>query len=284
MAVADLIMWGTVGGGSGIGALGYVWLDKVLSKKKGPELIDGRTSDEWYEIIKGLGREEYERLSRGALDGLEESDKYGRWDVKPLLKGHYDKLMKEWYPNKYCSYCGNLKNSNGDCFWDGPCISRYRSANNICLDCGASYCKCPGIKTHPGAPVNPYRSKYQRVYKEIPVQNKIPSAPPRGVGAGTPVTRFVASRRKHYIAIMDIGYGSSKSAYRIVRDHENWLAGLDEIAAFQSRKGLQPTGRIDYQTKDALIRYLDAGNPWPVERPKAEIERIQRELQKWTNE
>lgn len=286
MAVGELIMWGAVGGGGGIGALAHVWVNKLMAKKKESALIDGRTPKEWYEILKDLGREEYERLSRGALDGLEESDKYGKWDIKPLLKDHYHTLMKEWYPNKYCSYCGNPKNSNGDCFWDGPCVGKYSRAQRSLLP--------PGIKTRPEASVNPYRAKSER---EVEVQIDHGSGVVRITPRATkqPVRQMHIwdagpTFRKHYIAIIDVGMrGTNERGYRIVRDDENWLAGRDEIGAFQTRKGLQPTGRIDFQTKDALIRYLDAGNPWPVEfpiirKPLNEIDKIHRELQKWTNE
>jgi len=94
-------------------------------------LVDGRTKDQWYEILRMLGKEEYEKLSRPALDGLEDSSEgYGAWDIKRLLNdADYAKVMRNWYPEKYCEFCGHTKigpdgvasatGSCGDIF--GPC-------------------------------------------------------------------------------------------------------------------------------------------------------------------
>lgn len=100
--------------------------------------IDGRTQKEWYDLISVMTKEEYERLSRPALDGLEDSsDGYGGWDIKRLLtNSDYHKIMRGWYPDKYCSFCDGFTNGiPGNCMWDGPChgyaADKWRRDNEI---------------------------------------------------------------------------------------------------------------------------------------------------------
>lgn len=89
-----------------------------------PVQVDGRTHDEWYELIKVMSKEEYERLSRPALDGLEGSTEgYGGWDAESLVgRNNFIKLREQWYPEKHCKYCGAFTDGiPGNCMWDGPC-------------------------------------------------------------------------------------------------------------------------------------------------------------------
>lgn len=84
----------------------------VLRRPKAiePVKIDGRTHSEWYDLIKGMGREEFERLRRPALDGLEDSaEGIGGWDVKRLLGNElYKQLQKDFYPERVCKHCNTL--------------------------------------------------------------------------------------------------------------------------------------------------------------------------------
>lgn len=82
-------------------------------KEAAPVEIDGRTPQQWFEIIKMMGKEEFERLSRPALDGLEDSaEGIGGWNVKELLgEALLIKLRREFYPEQFCSTCDR---ENGD--------------------------------------------------------------------------------------------------------------------------------------------------------------------------
>lgn len=101
MAVAELIWAGSLFIGSG----GFYTISHYAERnfKKAAieeEKVDGRTHEEWLSIVKDLGKEEYENLSRGPLDGLKENKLYG-WDIKKLLgPALYESLMNEWYPEQ----------------------------------------------------------------------------------------------------------------------------------------------------------------------------------------
>lgn len=299
MALAEFVTHMLIGGGGTFAVAGGIaWLDnardKIASKKAAAkeeaEKTDGRSPKEWFDILRDMGREEYERLSRGALDGLEESDKYGKWDTKPLLKGYYDLLMQEWYPEKYCKYCHKQGcNQQCDAYWAGlpPCkVCKRVRISERCPQC--SYYDPIGLRT--------IHTKSERA--KPPVQNHIPAPPPRaaittGISKDKDYMQVtpagIAIFTKHDITIVDFGYrGANEKGCRITRDKESWIAGIDDIGAFQTRKGLQPTGRVDDETRVALIRYLDAGNPWPVTSERktltmSELDRINRDLAKWKN-
>jgi hypothetical protein len=261
MAITDLAA--VVVGASPV--LGMIATDMItsmqskISKRKADakaeaEKTDGRSPQEWYDILKSLGRKEYESLSRGALDGLEESD-IGKWDIRPLVKGFYDKLMKEWYPERYCPDCGNEKNKNGNCMWDGPC--------HASID----------------------RRRQEREVKMVRVPEDMISAYSNGnhVIVDDNGMQFVA---RHHIVITDLGIrGVNERGYRIRRDDRAWVAGKREIQSFQLHKGLRATGVLSERDKKILIRYLDAGNSWPVpmpgRAPLSEKERVERDLAKW---
>lgn len=79
-------------------------MDKASDAKAiEPVKIDDRTQQEWYDLVKSLGREEFERISRPALDGLDDSaEGYGGWNTQKLLGDDlHDKLMREFYPEKF---------------------------------------------------------------------------------------------------------------------------------------------------------------------------------------
>lgn len=93
-----------------------LWLSTDNAPKAiAPVKIDGRTQGEWFELIRAMGREEYERLSRPALDGLEDSSEgYGGWDVLALMgSNYYSDLRREFYPEKFCVHCD--EECPGDC-------------------------------------------------------------------------------------------------------------------------------------------------------------------------
>lgn len=107
--------------------------------------IDGRTQQEWYDIVLSLGKKEYESLSRPALDGLEDSaEGFGGWNAKKLMGDVlYYKLMREFYPGNYC-YCGDdvlpgykKCQKHQECLWcldldcDGKCYVEYAEARAI---------------------------------------------------------------------------------------------------------------------------------------------------------
>lgn len=92
----------------GVGAtLAASRLEMRSFRTAGPVKIDGRTHAEWYELIRSMGKEEYEALARPALDGLDgSSEGYGGWDLqKTLGPTYYTSLMRQWYPELYCKHC-----------------------------------------------------------------------------------------------------------------------------------------------------------------------------------
>lgn len=96
---------------------------KTKALTAGPEKIDGRTNQEWYDIIKLMGKEEYERMSRPALDGLEDSE-YG-WDVQKLLGARlYENLLCEWYPERFCKWC-SAEHNEATCLYRPATLSEH---------------------------------------------------------------------------------------------------------------------------------------------------------------
>lgn len=87
-------------------------------KAVAPALIDGRTQEQWFEIIRMMGKEEFERLARPALDGLEDSTEgIGAWDVKALLGERYwTELRKEFYPEQFCDTCSRDDGHDRYCY------------------------------------------------------------------------------------------------------------------------------------------------------------------------
>lgn len=109
MSVIDLVLWASGGGGSAAAAYGAVkYQNYKLAKARLPKKINGRTAEEWFELILAMGKEEFERLARPAMDGLKDSE-FG-WDAKKLMtEKQYGKLMREFYPDKYCKHCEDLE-------------------------------------------------------------------------------------------------------------------------------------------------------------------------------
>lgn len=302
MSAVELITFGATSGGSA--ALWYV-AGKVFdynSRKRDQAAIDadttdGRTSKEWFDLLKGMGKEEYEKLSRGALDGLEEHDTYGRWDIKVLLKNHYDTLMMEWYPEKYCKYCRRQGcKQTCDAYWAGmpPCkVCRKSLKDNTC-----DYCGYVNFKWEP----HPRKEREWTSYSDRSAEYKIRStrvdAPdiktPAAVittGSGDNMVRItdggMTMITKHNIQIIERAYrDSGERGYKIVRGNETWIVGKQEIKDFQRSEGLAPTGDINYQTRVALIRYLDEGGSISGPRKRltvSEAARVQKELDMWMN-
>src|SRR5690349_22960869 len=57
---------------------------RALTQAKQPELISGRTPQEWYETVKSIGPAVTEELMIGPLDGLER-DKESAWNPEKLM-------------------------------------------------------------------------------------------------------------------------------------------------------------------------------------------------------
>jgi hypothetical protein len=115
MALAELIWAGSLFFGSG-GIYTITSLTQKKTQKRAaepvepvkPVKIDGRTQEEWYEILKGMTREQYEALSLGPLDGLVRNQDYG-WDAKKLVgEYNYKWLMRGWYPERVCKNCSTF--------------------------------------------------------------------------------------------------------------------------------------------------------------------------------
>jgi hypothetical protein len=105
MALAELIWAGSLFFGSGgVYALSNL-VQRQNAKAVEPVKIDGRTQEEWYEILSGMTKDQYEDLSLGPLDGLERNQIYG-WNAQKLVgASNYIKLMRGWYPERVCKHC-----------------------------------------------------------------------------------------------------------------------------------------------------------------------------------
>lgn len=90
------------GGGATIAYFSHHVVAKFRQGPKAiePVLIEGRTHDEWYDLIKSMGKETFERVALGPLDGLERSQEHG-WDYKRLLGDRWKMLERQWYPERY---------------------------------------------------------------------------------------------------------------------------------------------------------------------------------------
>jgi hypothetical protein len=107
--LADIIQWGTILTPSAV-VLSYVkFSDRRRTKRRkqlneaeiASKTVDGRTHDEWYDLIHAMGKEQFELLSIAPLDGLERSTEVG-WNAKRLMGAdNYDKLRREWYPEEF---------------------------------------------------------------------------------------------------------------------------------------------------------------------------------------
>jgi hypothetical protein len=120
MILSTIIDIATVAGPTVAGYVGLRIVDKKIEQPKqkaiaGPNLIDGRTRDEWYDLIEGMGKENFEQLSMPPLDGLERSTEV-TWDVERLIGSYqYNALMRKWYPEQFCKYCFN-RDCKQDCW------------------------------------------------------------------------------------------------------------------------------------------------------------------------
>lgn len=306
MAVAEIVTFAFTGGGAAIAPYLVVKLVDVKAKfaekkqrvKAESEKVDGRTADEWFDLLKGMGRDEYEKISRGALDGLEEHDTYGRWDIKPLLKHRYDELLMQWYPEKYCKYCRKQGcKQTCDAYWAGmpPCkVCRKSLRDDTCDYCGYENFKW---EAHPRKERGwTYYSDGNAEYKIRPARVDRPDTKALtsviSTGSGDNIVYItdggMAMFTKQKIQISDFRVqGIEEQGYRISRNDKSWIVGRQEIKSFQRAKHLPVNGIMNVETKKAIVKYLDAGNPWPVKPERltvSQAEQVQRELDKWKHQ
>jgi len=263
-----LLEIGIVAGPSIGGYLGLRHFDKKISKEvskpKGIEsnLVDGRTPDEWYDLIRGMGKDTYEQLSLGPLNGLERDNTFG-WDgSKNMGKANWYKLSREWWPERFCKYCetDNCDPASPTC-WEYNEHLRYEEAKKVKAaraEAEARYRK--GIEAERkkksvqdqkdrDVEIRELTAKLQKSMDAM--KGYVPEAPKaKGYIIGQSNSPFA-----EFTPIRNAGMDGTRISYM----GQSITLGRDEIRNFQMSVGIHPDGIFGDHTKVRVISVLRNG-------------------------